>query len=56
MAEKKDEKRKPKAGKPRKKWGRPAIRTGKLFEVNSLACGKGVATPTETCAQNPGMS
>lgn len=56
MADKKDDKRKSKVAKPRKKWSRPAIRTGKLFEVNSLACGKGVVTPTETCSQNPGMS
>jgi hypothetical protein len=40
MSEKKDEKRKPKEGNARKKWNRPAIQTGKLFEVNALACGK----------------
>ena len=40
MAEKKDHKPKAKGDKPRKKWNRPAIRSGKLFEVNSLSCGK----------------
>ena len=40
MAAKKDEARKPKTAKSRKKWVRPEVRTGKLFEVNSLACGK----------------
>jgi hypothetical protein len=54
MAEKKDEKPKPKTEKSRKKWNRPAIRTGKLFEVNSLACGK--LTGTSQCSGGGTMS
>jgi hypothetical protein len=55
MAEKKDEKPRPKAGKSRKKWNRPSIRTGKLFEVNSLACGKASGS-TGSCMTFPGSS
>ena len=55
MAEKKDRKQKPKLEKARKKWNRPEIRTGKLFEVNSLACGKTDGS-TAPCSLNPGAS
>jgi hypothetical protein len=39
--------------RPRKKsWQAPQVRTGHLFESNSLACGKN--TPQlEQCTQNP---
>ena len=58
MSEKKDETKKPRgerAEKARKKWTRPEIRTGKLFEVNSLACGK-VMGSTGQCNHNPTTS
>ena len=52
MADKKDESEKPRSEKSRKKWVRPALRTGKLFEMNSLACGK--SSPiTQSCFNNP---
>ena len=39
-----------KSARPGKKtWQRPRIRSGKLFESNSLACGKN--TPIEECMQ-----
>jgi hypothetical protein len=43
-----------KAGPPakKKKWERPRIKTGHLFESNSLACGKN-APMLEQCLQNP---
>ena len=46
-----------KAGPPgkKKKWERPRIKTGHLFESNSLACGKN-APQIEQCLQNPVMS
>lgn len=52
MAQKKDGRSKAKPEKPRKKWVRPALRTGKLFEMNSLACGKSSGV-TGTCFLNP---
>jgi len=39
----------------KKKWERPRIKTGHLFESNSLACGKN-APQIEQCLQNPVMS
>ena len=44
------------AKKPDKKpWLKPRVRTGHLFESNSLACGK--STPQlEQCNQNPATS
>ncbi len=53
MAEKTPHARK--AGSPaktKKKWERPRIKTGHLFESNSLACGKN-APQIEQCLQNP---
>jgi hypothetical protein len=39
-------------GKSKRAWQAPRIRTGHLFESNSLACGK--STPQiEQCIQNP---
>lgn len=39
----------------KRSWTAPRIRTGHLFESNSLACGKN--TPNlEQCTQNPVMS
>jgi len=36
----------------KRSWQTPRVRTGRLFESNSLACGKN--TPTlEQCIQNP---
>ena len=55
MAEKKDDKKKPRVGKARKPWARPEIRTGKLFEVNSLSCGKSFGS-TGQCIHNPTTS
>jgi hypothetical protein len=51
MPQKKDEKPEPKSRKGRKTWVRPEIRTGKLFEVNSLACGKN-SSSTSQCRKN----
>lgn len=39
----------------KKKWETPRIKTGQLFESNSLACGKN-APQIEQCLQNPVMS
>jgi hypothetical protein len=36
----------------RRRWERPQIQSGQLFEANSLACFKGGPT-TEECLQNP---
>lgn len=41
----------PPPAEPRR-WERPQIQTGQLFEANSLACFKGGPTPEE-CLQNP---
>jgi len=42
-------------GQAKRPWTAPRIRTGHLFESNSLACGKN--TPLlEQCTQNPVMS
>jgi hypothetical protein len=47
--------RKKSARTAKKKWKRPIIQTGQLFESNSLACGKN-APNTEECLQNPEQS
>lgn len=45
----------PRAAVVKRPWQPPRVRTGHLFESNSLACGK--STPnTEQCIQNPVMS
>ena len=50
MAEKPD--RKP--SRPRKRqWHRPQVKTGQLFESNSLACGKTPSAPNEQCMMGP---
>lgn len=50
MAEKSD--RKP--SRPRKRqWHRPQVKTGQLFESNSLACGKTPSAPNEQCMMGP---
>lgn len=36
-------------------WQQPRVRTGHLFESNSLACGKNSGVD-EQCVQNPLMS
>jgi hypothetical protein len=41
--------------KPKKVWQRPSVKTGRLFESNSLACGKN-GPGTEDCEGNPLMS
>jgi hypothetical protein len=53
VAEKSD--RKP--SRPRKRqWHRPQVKTGQLFESNSLACGKTIPDPNEPCQQMPQLS
>jgi len=50
VAEKSD--RKP--SRPRKRqWHRPQVKTGQLFESNSLACGKTPSAPNEQCMMGP---
>ena len=44
--------RKPPVAPRKKKWERPQIKSGHLFESNSLACGKN-APQIEQCIQNP---
>ena len=39
----------------KQKWQQPRIRTGHLFESNSLACGKNVPQ-LDQCVQNPTTS
>ena len=49
-----DARKRPPGAEPKAKrgWQTPRIRTGHLFESNSLACGK--STPQiEQCIQNP---
>jgi hypothetical protein len=53
VAEKTD--RKP--SRPRKRaWQRPQVKTGQLFESNSLACGKAISMPNDMCQQIPQQS
>jgi hypothetical protein len=40
---------------PKRPWKRPSIESGKLFESNSLACGKN-GPMTEECFASPGQS
>lgn len=47
--------RKPARPTAKKKWERPRMKTGHLFESNSLACGKN-APQIEQCLQNPTQS
>jgi len=41
-----------KPGRKRRQWQRPRVKSGKLFESNSLACGKS-GPGTEDCESNP---
>ncbi len=47
-------KRKP-TGPAKKVWQKPRIKSGRLFESNSLACGKN-GPGMESCEQFPKMS
>jgi hypothetical protein len=40
------------ARKQKKSWQRPTVKTGQLFESNSLACGKN-SPGTFECMDNP---
>jgi hypothetical protein len=52
VADKQQRKTPPRGKKP---WEPPRVKTGHLFESNSLACGKN--TPqTDECLQNPTQS
>lgn len=53
MAEK--DTREPSPAGKKKKWERPRIKTGHLFESNSLTCGKN-SPEIEQCMQNPTAS
>lgn len=44
-----------KASRRKKPWERPKVKTGHLFESNSLACGKS-SPGHEECLQNPTQS
>ena len=39
---------------PKRRWQRPQVKTGQLFESNSLACGK-THPATEECGFQTGM-
>jgi len=43
------------AGAAKKAWQKPRIKSGRLFESNSLACGKN-GPGMESCEQFPKMS
>jgi len=43
------------AAKQKKPWQRPTIKSGRLFESNSLACGKNSPGMSE-CEDNPTQS
>jgi hypothetical protein len=47
--------RKPARPRPKKTWLRPEIKSGRLFESNSLACGKN-GPGLEACEQFPKVS
>jgi hypothetical protein len=50
-----DEKKKAKPERPRKRtWRPPTVKTGTLFESNSLACGKTLGN--EQCMENGPLS
>jgi len=53
------EKSERKPSRPRKRqWHRPQVKTGQLFESNSLACGKTIQESgmRDECAQIPSQS
>ena len=53
MAEKTDRKQ----NRPRKRaWHRPQVKTGQLFESNSLSCGKHISNAVDQCQQMPQVS
>jgi hypothetical protein len=37
----------------RRRWHRPEVKSGRLFESNSLACNKSPTEPREECDQGP---
>jgi hypothetical protein len=41
---------------PKKQWQRPRVKTGQLFESNSLACGKNAPITEECGVQHPTQS
>jgi len=46
-----------KPSRPRKRqWHRPQVKTGQLFESNSLACGKAITDIVDQCQQMPQQS
>jgi hypothetical protein len=47
-------KRKSNRPPPKRTWRRPQVKTGQLFESNSLACGK-THPATEECGFQTGM-
>ncbi len=47
--------RKPTRAAAKKPWQRPQIKSGRLFESNSLACGKN-GPGLDSCEQFPKMS
>jgi len=51
MAEKSS--RKPNRPAPKRPWRRPQIKSGPLFESNSLACNKSPSMPNEQCMLGP---
>ena len=42
--------------KVKKRWQQPKVKTGRLFESNSLACGKNAPGMAECDESNPQMS
>jgi hypothetical protein len=41
---------------PKREWQRPSVKTGHLFESNSLACGKNAPGTEECGVQHPTTS
>jgi hypothetical protein len=46
--------RKPAKPARKRRWQPPKIKSGQLFEANSLACGKSTAAPQDECFQGVG--
>ena len=45
--------RKPSKPPTKRPWRKPQVKTGQLFESNSLACNKSPASPNDECMQGP---
>jgi hypothetical protein len=45
--------RKPTRPARKRQWQRPRVKTGQLFESNSLACNKSPSDPREECQMGP---